>query len=278
MLKFKKPSVYIGVAAGILTCIIGFSLLTNPDSLNMSESIIPQAEDMDGTSNMEPFNYSQAGEFARQYGFESGLILKSDNQKTKLLLYNSLIDSKDDLKAKIITLNNLKEIENEQNVYFPGELQGYFLSFKFGDSTEKKHLLGYRSVVDHNRKKLYSDLLVFYKDDLEKITILQSYEQTYDESKGIVPQGIIPTVIDFSVDMLEDYVIYEDKDLSWKVQDVRTGDIYDSEENNPMLTEVEPYYAAAGEYIYILKYIKDNSILAFNTNSKEFQILKQSDR
>lgn len=98
--------------------------------------------------------------------------------------------------------------------------------------------------------------------------ILQSYEQKYES------QGDIPTVIDFSVDIIDNYIVYEDVDFYWKVQDIRTKEIYNSGDNNDRLSIVQPYYVSSGKYIYVLKYSKDNSILAFDTETRKFIVLQ----
>ena len=115
------------------------------------------------------------------------------------------------------------------------------------------------------------------------MAILQSYAQGYDPSTGRVPQGTIPTIIDFTVDLIDDYIVYQDTDLFWKVKDVRSGEIYTSEESESSLQKVQMYYQeegqdhlVSGKYIYILKYIGDDSILAFDTTSKKFHLLKSA--
>jgi hypothetical protein len=228
-----------------------------------------------------PFEFARVKDFALRYGYDWGIILASNKQKTELLLYNEKIDTKDDLKAKRIELNHESGAEYAEDAYLPEELQGYSFGFKYGDENQKEHLLAVRSRVEPHQKKLYSDLLVIDKDNLEQMTILQFYAQGYDPSTGRVPQGTIPTIIDFTVDLIDDYIVYHDTDLFWKVQDVRSGEIYASEENETSLQKVEICYQeeeqdrlVSGKYIYILKYIDDNSVLAFDTTSKKFSFIK----
>ncbi len=230
-----------------------------------------------GLTVYKPFKYSQIKDICKRYGYQSGIILELNNFEKQLLLYNHTINNKDDLLTIVIKLDSQNKIVEEQEVYLPEQLNGYSVNFKYGDCSQKKYLLGYRSVIDTKDKKLYSDLLVFDKTDLSNMTILQSYSLDYDESIGKVPQGDIPTVIDFSVDIIDDYIVYEDVDLYWKVQDVRSKKIFSCGENNPRLDEVEPVYLASGEYIYVLKYAENSSILAFNTNTKKFEILKNEE-
>ncbi|KPU42492.1 hypothetical protein OXPF_42770 [Oxobacter pfennigii] len=54
---------------------------------------------------------------------------------------------------------------------------------------------------------------------------------------------------------------------------MRTKEIYKSQENISNLTIADPYYMSFGKYIYILKYIEDESVLAFDTEAKEFIVI-----
>ena len=80
------------------------------------------------------------------------------------------------------------------------------------------------------------------------------------------------------MELIDYYIVYQDTDLFWKVQDVRNGIIYSSDENETSLKKVQIYYQqveeqdhlASGKYIYILKYISDSSILAFDATEKTF--------
>lgn len=219
------------------------------------------------------FNLNQIDDIANLYGYNNSVILESNLKEVELLIYYPEIITNADLLAKRLKLNSNNEVVSEIDIYLPEELIGYRIDFKIRDSSSKKYLLAYRYNINNSDKKIYSDLLAFTKEDLTMI-ILQSYDLDYDEEKGIIPQGVIPTIIDFSVDIIDDYVLYEDLDLYYKVQDIRTKEIYNSGENNPILKEVQPYYAVSGEYIYLAKYSIDDSILAFNTNSKEFEKLR----
>jgi hypothetical protein len=252
------------------------------DSLTLDEY---EKNDQTATNIQEhpTFEFARVKDFALRYGYDWGAILASNKQKTELLLYNEKIDTKDDLKAKRIELNHESGAEYAEDTYLPEELQGYSFGFKYGNAIQKKHLLAVRSRVEPQQKKLYSDLLVIDKDNLAQMAILQSYAQGYDPSTGRVPQGTIPTIIDFTVDLIDDYIVYQDTDLFWKVQDVRSGEIYTSEESESSLQKVQMYYQeegqdhlVSGKYIYILKYIGDDSILAFDTTSKKFHLLKSA--
>lgn len=219
-------------------------------------------------NEFKEFKYNQVRELANQYGYENGVILGKSKSEVKLLLNNRNINKEDDLKALIISLDSKHKVVKEEEFFLPEELKNYSLDFIFGDSSEVKHLVGYRSVIDIDNNKINSDLLVFDKGNLSEMRILQSY------SLSTGAQGTIPTVIDFSLELLGDYIVYQDVDLYYKVQDVRSGEVFKSEENNPYLDEATPMYKMSGEYLYILKYAKDNSILVFDTNNKKFEVIE----
>ena len=229
-----------------------------------------------------PLAFDLVKDLTSRKGYDWGAMLESNDQKTVLLLYNENIGTKDDLKAKMIELNHKTGNESAWDVYLPDELHGYSFVFKFGNAVQKKHLLGIRSKIEPFRKKLYSDLLVMDKDNLQQMKILQSYALNFDSPAGKVPQGVIPTTTDFTLELIDDYIVYQDADLFWKVQDVRSGTIYSSNENETSLNKMQIYYQqvekqdelVSGQYIYILKYISDGSVLAFDAVEKTFLRLK----
>ncbi len=228
----------------------------------------------DNPPSQRPWHFFNLLQNLRQrYGYDNGVVLYSDLQKAKVLVYNEEILSRDCLLSKIITVNRVDGTELEEGVYLPEDLLGHFAYFKFGDSADKKHLLGVRYKIDPGQKKLFSDLFVMDKDTLQQYTVLQSYTLDYDKPLGIIPQGDIPTIIDFSVDVVDDYIVYQDIDENWKVQDISTRKIYAGPQNDLSTAEVLQPYHDAGEYIYILKYMEDNTILAFDKARKEFQFI-----
>ena len=209
---------------------------------------------------------------SRRYGYDWGARLYHGYEKTEVLLYNQEIASQDDLQALLIEIDLTQQIELTKEVYLPEDLLGYSFSLKFGDSSSKKHLLGVRSKYNEEEKKLFSDLVILDKDTLQQFTILQSYVMDYDPDSGMVPQGDIPTVVDFTVDLVDDYIIYQDTDLFWKAQDVTTGKVYTSTVQLPDAEVLWPY-RDSGENIYILRCLEDDTVLAFNKSSKEFRLI-----
>jgi hypothetical protein len=222
----------------------------------------------------EPFDYARIDDICREYGYPEGdgVILETGEGETKLLLYHHQIASADQLTASLVTVAGNGAVIWEEKVAWPDELLGHGLSIK---AVGERHLLGYRTRVDDTQKKRYADLFVVEtaRADLQGIRFLQSFEQNYDPSEGIVAQAEIPAIIDCTVNIVGDYIVYEDVDEYWKVQDMTSGRVFASAENNCRTAEIEPDYQLVDGYIYVLKYKQDGSILAFNLESKSFERL-----
>lgn len=264
-----------------LTAWIMLIVLTLIPSFKLAQgSILEQKQEIVIIENKTvitvPFKveFTEISKLAEKYGLEQGVILSLKDKEAELLLFKYEFETEEDLLAKRIKINEQNQIIYEEDLYLSDELLGYSLSIIYGNSSSMNYLLGYRSREDKDEKKLYSDLLVLDKElAATSINFLQSYSFHYDRDAGMVPQGNIPTIIDHSIDIIGDYIIYQDVDLYWKVQNIKTKVIYTSNENNSNLDEVNPNYMARGSYIHILHYKDDNIFLAFNTVSKEFEIL-----
>lgn len=213
----------------------------------------------------ELFDFRELDNVARKHGYDSGIILKMDFSGTELLLYNNEINSEKDLVAKKLYLNMNQDIVDEEEVNLSSELIGYSLRFREREYSFGKYLLGYRTLSESTDNKVYTDLLVMVKGKLQELNILQSY------TRNPSSEGIIPNAIETSIDIIDDYIVYEDVDEYWKVQDIRTKEIFNSKENSSLFNDIEPFTFNDGEYISILRYTEDNLILVFDKRSKEFK-------
>ena len=287
--NYKNPRIWVNILAILVVILAAAGLFINSGAdagsigsdtpkaappANGSEDDYPRPIEIpvkpDHHGDWKVFNLLQ--NLTQDYGYELGVFLYADCDKANVLLYNEEILSKSDLLSKIVEINREGDTLQAEEIYLPEGLLGYSFYFKYGDSTHKKHLLGVRSKIDRGQKKLFSDLLIMGKDALHEFAIMQSYISDYDETLGIIPQGNIPTVIDFTVDVVDDYIVYQDIDELWKIQDVETGNIYSSLETEAE-AEVFQNYIDAGEYIYILKYLEDDLVLAFDKARNEFRCL-----
>lgn len=213
--------------------------------------------------------YDDVRELDQVYGFNSGLILSVNQANAQILLYNN---EKDVLNALLITIDLKKNVQKEEPILLNEKLKGYSFYAKYGDFRDQKYILADRSKIDEVNNKIYSDLVCIPKNNLEDLMILNSYEQ------DLGAQGTIPTIIDFSVELVGDYITYEDVDLYWKVQKIATKEIYTSTENEAFFNIIEPVSGegkADETYIYILKYLEDGSVLAFEKETGEFVHLEQ---
>jgi len=214
-------------------------------------------------------------EIAEAYGFDSGILLSLVGSEAELLLYHSRMSTKAELAAKRININERKKVLSEVDMFFPEEMLGYSLGFKYFNASAMSYLVGYRSLVSQTDKMQYSDLLVIDKNFPPLgVKILQSYSTDYDAASGIIPQGIIPTIIDFTLELAGDYLVFQDVDLHWKAQSIETGEMFNSNETGDSAHGVEAVYTSTGQYIYILQYVADNSFLVFNVSGQEFVVKK----
>lgn len=218
--------------------------------------------------------FTQIVNLAKEYGLDTGIILAMKDKEAELLLFNFEIQNREDLVAKRIRIDENNEIFYQENAYLPEDLIGYSLTLIRGNASSYAHLLGYRSKIDTASKKLYSDLLIMDKEfpSIALNLLQQSYVLDYDPSTGMVPQDNIPAIISFTIDIIGDYIIYQDVDLFWKIQNIKTGEIYTSNEDNDNTYEIVPVYMMRGDYISILQYKADEKFLLFNTVSKEFVV------
>ena len=218
-------------------------------------------------------NYQQPSQYEFRY-MGSETILYHDNQKVRLLIYDDWAFSKDNLRAEILEISIADGSEHVKEVYLPEDLLGYYFFLDLHrNATFQKYLLGIRWSEDEEEKKLYSDLFVLDKDTLREFTILQSHEADFDPGAGGMLH-FLPEEIHYTVRLVDDFIIYQDTDLFWKVQDVRNGEIYTSPVQET--SDAHVYYDA-GEYIYILRYLDDGSALAFDKAGKDFLMLPYPD-
>lgn len=279
ILRFKKPSHLIIVILFLLIGLVSIVLVTNPKekeefkkekSEDTISSSIDTGEDIKGEQSLEDFDYNLAKKIVDKYNYNSYIIYSKKTEKAQLLLYN-IRKNTDNLWALMVTIDGNLKVKKEEKIALPKELEGFNFSFKKGDYSKDKYLLGIRYVINKEKGKIYSDLISIPRNQLNSMDILQSYKL------GEGAQSTIPTIIDFSIELIGDYIVYQDRDSYWKVQDLRSKQVYSSNENNGNFDIVKPYYKDAGRYIYILKYTANNSILAFDTYIEEFVLLENVD-
>lgn len=219
-------------------------------------------------------NFTEILGIAEENGYDGGVILNQKDRQAQLLLYNRQVDSTDHLQGKWLRVDENNQILFQQAVYLGEELLGYNVDFIHMNASSMDYLVGYRYRVDEQEKKLHSDLLVINKDVSSLgVIILQSYESEYDSKTGKVPQSIIPTIIEFTIDIIGEYLIYQDVDSLWTAQNILTKQVYKSIEDNGSFEEVQLNYMQQGKYIHILNYIQNNKTLVFDTETLDFVVL-----
>ncbi len=249
MISFKTAHKHIIVGA-VVICVLVITLISTDSKEDHTNNEKVSLE----------ISYTDAQLFSDEYGYDFGIILSADSEDTKILLYN--IDERD---ALLLTADENHKIISEESIKLNEEFEGYSFSAKYGDFRNQLYILGERYRIEGD--KIYSSLVCIPKNDLTELIILNSY--VLDRGS----QGTIPTIIDFTVELIDNYIVYEDVDLYWKVQNINTKEVYSSNENESNLKKIEPYFQESifeDPYIYILKYLEDNSVLAFNIETKKF--------
>lgn len=206
-------------------------------------------------------------------GFDDGVVLNYRNNKFEMYLYNSIIETEDDLNIKRVIMNNQNEIIYDYTVKLDKSYIGYQLSFVFTDASNDKYLLGIAS--KREGKKLYSNLFAMKKDDKDfNMKILQSYEYDIDPEKGIEPQNDIPTGIVFTLEIAGDYIMYADVDSVWKVQNIETQEVYSSGIGTEKLEYTDIVATEVNDDIVLLYFNDTNEYLTFNEINKKFSLAK----
>ncbi len=278
----KAGNFFFSSAVKLTAWIILVAFILVPSLQVVQGSILEQNEEKiivieKSTVINVPFNvaYTEIFNLAKEYGLDKGVILSIKDKEAELLLFKNEIKTSEDLIAKRIKINDENEVVFQEDSYLPEELLGYSLDLIKMNASSASYLLGYRSLIDTDEKKLYSDLLVLDKEfpNVGINLLQQAYVFDYDADSGMVPQDNIPVIISSTIDIIGDYVIYLDVDLFWKAQNVITKEIYFSNENKDNISEITRNYMVRGNYICILQYKSDNTFLAFDTVSKKFEII-----
>lgn len=248
---------------------IGDGIIVDKDTMDVLLDCL-ERETLSSEENHEgkvfKFDYGNARVLSENRGFDSVLFYSFDEDGAWLLLYDNELGSNHQV-YELVRVNGDYEVIDTVSVEFNRELEGYYFVAKFGDFSKQDYIVGVRERVDENRKH-YADVVCIPKDNMSDIIILDPTYETVE-----MAQGSIPTIIDFTMDISGDYLIYQDVDLYWKVRNIETGKIYVSNEDEAKTANIEPvsnYNSELSEIIKMLKYNSDGSYLEFDTETKTF--------
>jgi beta-lactamase regulating signal transducer with metallopeptidase domain len=241
-----------------------FGTQNEATSKNIYQTLV---NNKDGTLEI---NFSAVRTLAESYNYEWGTVLSVDEEAIELLLYNQEENVRE---ASVISCKREGTDVAEEKITLNEQLVGYRFETKYTNYTNQKYILGIISRMED--KTLYSSLVYIPKNDLSALNVIESFVQ------GEECQSVIPTIFDNTVELVEDYIFYQDVDKYWKVKNIVTGERYISDVNEVMLGILKPYFYEGqcileGQYIYLCRYIEDSAIFAFDTQSKEFLIIENS--
>lgn len=247
----------------------------------ITEVMIEQV--FEGKELMAPYTYVSINNLAIDNGYERGIVLNSpvfdsesysdDYIKVLLLGKDNEVFGKAELGAKVSKTKIARSfIEYEDVVLNEKFLNHRFQPLKW-DFSKDKYIVGTLSKSDDER--IESSLIAIPKDDLTQAITLQSFEQP------LMSQSDIPTIIEWTMVYVGDYLIYKDVDQYWKVQEISSGEILSSESVYNEHQLVDEMFNVGGDYdkqrmddTYIyLATLKDGNRLVFNLGLKTFELL-----
>ncbi|WP_243259369.1 M56 family metallopeptidase [Clostridium sp. 'deep sea'] len=213
--------------------------------------------------------YRQIQKIGEDYGYENTIFYSEGEEEITLLAYNTEFT-----KGLLIYLTKDLELIYTKEFKTNEALSGFDCLIKYGDFRNQDYLLA--TIFKKNERttgstKIIGDskIVAIPKDDLSALYVLGEYVAYYQA------QGEIPTSIDFTLTISGDYIAYCDVDSYFKVQHIKTGDVYVSNENTTRVAQAMPVDLTSlpvQSFMPIVEYQDNSSYLFFNRDTKEFVI------
>lgn len=207
------------------------------------------------------YTYRQLKDLAETNNFEKAVVYAEMDDEIVVLVYNSEFTEG----ALLYTDQDLKV--NRVEAFEPNNsFAGYDFYCKYGDFRNQTYILGV--MIQRNEEGLgESKLVCIPKDNLSELYVIGEYTMPYQS------QGDIPTIIDFTVTLSGEFVSYCDVDTYFKVQEIKTGEVFTSNENTTRVAEAIPVdliNEPIEQLMPIVDYQDNSEYLYFNRVSKEF--------
>lgn len=257
-------------------------------NVDQTENTLNQLEKTASIATMLPVSVAETSEFplsdfsveeiVLQWGYKSYIILDDLGTNKHILAFTGEDTTLEcsELVLVIDKKNNRYYVDQDfgiRHVRLNEALDGYVFYSKFRDFTNANYIVGIREKYIDG--KSYSNIVCIPKNNLQDIVVLEEY--IFEE----MSQSVIPTIMDFTLQIKGDYLIYEDVDSFWKVRHITSDKVFASEVNSNNMSEIVPiegkgYNTDSNKYIEILRFTKDNSFLVFNKENNIFEILGKS--
>ena len=255
--SFKNISIKVkllGIALLIILAVIFISDPRNRDSI--TSDVIDE-----NTLDEAPYPFEALTHLAEVYNYEDAIVFDETSEEVIVLAYNR------DFSNGLLIYTDKDFVVNKVEDFKTNDaLTGFDFSFKYGDFSHQAYLLGILSrKTDHD--SIDSKIVCIPKNDLSELYILSEYNMPYQS------QGEIPTIIDFTLTLSGDYIAYSDIDSYLKVQHIKTGTIYSSNENTTQLAVAKPIdliHAPIQKYMPVLEYQDGSGYLYFNRETQTF--------
>jgi len=235
---------------------------TNTDAvIEISEEEVNESVVNTDLGDSVQYTYKQLTDLAEEYDYERAIVFSETSEEVIVLAYNTefsnglLIHTDKDLIA-----DKVEDFKTNE------ALVGFNFSFKYGDFRNQEYLLGVLS-QEADDGSIISKIVSIPKNDLSNLYILGEYNMPYQS------QGEIPTIIDFTLTISGEYISYFDIDSYLKVQHIKTGALYVSNDNTTRIAEAIPMnliHAPVEKYMPVIEYQDSSGYLYFNRDTKTF--------
>lgn len=242
--------------------------IDNDDNLEENRLTLYEEYQTLNEEEKRSFEHKLVNSIKEKHGYPNGAVYKIDQNSIQIFLCNEIIEDIKDCKALII---DYKSNEVIKGVYLDTNIIGNKIYISNNNSAEDKYFIATVYNFNEENEIMYSKLAFINKEDQNlQLEVLKEYELNN-------PQGIIPTITEFTLKLADDYLIFQDVDMYWKIVDLKTKEIFASNETVADYSEHTQLNEKLGKYINVLKYKLTGKILTFDTEERVFSILDKKD-
>ncbi|HKL10381.1 MAG TPA: M56 family metallopeptidase [Clostridia bacterium] len=245
------------------------------DNTSANSLTIIEADPLDG-------NLDFAIRYTQLYGYEEFIILSSTQESLTILAYhgNDQTLTAATLESAVITIDKTMNDSVKEEIFLNEELTGYVFTPHNRDASYQNYIVGIRyRLINTNPSTLESAIVIIPKSDLSALSVYESFEQAEQS------QGLIPTIIDMTLNVQGQYLSYQDIDEYYKVYDILNGSLYSVEDQLDHLSVdysnfIRHITGTINDYRLPIIYLitsANGEDLVFNTATLEFESLNDKD-
>jgi hypothetical protein len=227
-------------------------------------------------------NLDFAIRYTELYGYEQFIILSSTQESLTVLAYhgNDQILTAATLESAVITIDKTANDSAKEEIFLNEELTGYVFAPHNRDASYQNYIVGIRyRWINANPSTMESAIVIIPKSDLSALSVYESFEQPEQS------QGLIPTIIDMTLNVQGQYLSYHDVDKYYKVYDIFNDSLYSVEDQLDNLSVdysnfIHHITGTINDYRLPIIYLitsANGEDLVFNTATLEFESLNDKD-